>query len=273
MIKNTQITSDKNKKIKKIIKLKNKNKREKYSLFLIEGFRELEKAINSKIKIESLFVCKTFLLKSSKYALIEQIKNSSIPIYECTKQVFEKISYRDTPDGLIAIAKSFKKELKELKAIIKDKKDPLIVVLQAIEKPGNLGAILRVAAAIKVDAIVVCDPKTDIFNPNVVRSSVGSLFTIPIFVSDSKNIISFLNENKIDIVSTTSHAKVIYTDIDFKKPVALVFGTEKDGLSDIWMKHSKCLVKIPIYGDIDSLNVAQCTTILLYEVIRQRKIL
>ncbi|NGX52279.1 MAG: 23S rRNA (uridine(2479)-2'-O)-methyltransferase [Candidatus Anoxychlamydiales bacterium] len=269
---NTQITSSKNEKIKKIIKLRNKNKRDKYSLFLIEGYKELLKASTAKIKIESLFICEEFFLENNEYELIEKIKNNNPPIYECTKEVFQKISYRDKPDGLIAIAKSFKNDLKDLKKIIENKKDTLIVVLEGIEKPGNLGAILRTASAVKVDAIIITDPKTDIFNPNVVRASIGSIFTIPIYVSDSKNVISFLNENKISIVSATPGAKINYTDIDLKQPIALAFGTEKEGLSNIWMKRSKHLVKIPMFGDIDSLNVAQSTTILLYEAIRQRKL-
>ncbi|NGX40923.1 MAG: 23S rRNA (uridine(2479)-2'-O)-methyltransferase [Candidatus Anoxychlamydiales bacterium] len=268
---NTQITSNKNEKIKKIIKLRNKNKRDKYSLFLIEGYKELLKASKSKIKIESLFICEEFFLENDEYELIEKIKNSNVSIYECTKEVFQKISYRDRPDGLIAIAKSYKNDLKDLKKIIEDKKNALIVVLEGIEKPGNLGTILRTATAVKVDAVIITDPKTDIFNPNVVRASIGTLFTTPIYVSDNKSVIAFLNKNKINIVSASPHAKINYTDIDLKKPIALVFGTEKEGLSDTWMKNSKYLVKIPMYGDIDSLNVAQSTTILLYEAIRQRR--
>lgn len=264
------ITSNKNEKIKKIIKLRNKNKRDKYSLFLIEGYKEILRASNSKIKIESLFFCEDFFLKDNEPGLIEKIKNKNSSIYDCKKEVFEKISYRDRPDGLIAIAKTFKNELKNLKKIIKNKKDPLIVVLEGIEKPGNLGTIIRTAVAAKVDAIIITDPKTDIFNPNVVRASIGSLFSIPIYVTNSKEAINFLNENKISIISATPHAKVIYTDVDLKKGVAIAFGTEQVGLSDIFMKNSNNLVKIPMFGDIDSLNVAQSSTILLYEAIRQR---
>ncbi|NGX34412.1 MAG: 23S rRNA (uridine(2479)-2'-O)-methyltransferase [Candidatus Anoxychlamydiales bacterium] len=265
------ITSNKNEKIKKIIKLRNKNKRDKYSLFLIEGYKELLRASKSKIKIESLFICEEFFLKDNEYTLIEEIRNKNSSIYDCTKEVFEKISYRDRPDGLIAIAKSFKNDLENLKKLIENKKNPLIVVLEGIEKPGNLGTIIRTAAAAGVDAIIVTDPKTDIFNPNVVRASIGTLFTTPIYVEDSKKVISFLNENKINIISATPHAKINYTDVDLKKGVAIAFGTEQVGLSDIFMKNSNHLVKIPMFGDIDSLNVAQSTTILLYEAIRQRK--
>jgi len=267
---NVQITSNKNEKIKKIIKLRNKNKRDKYSLFLIEGYKELLRACNALVKIESLFFCSDFFLKDNEMNLIDKIRNKNSSIYECTKEVFEKISYRDRPDGLIAIAKSFQNDLKDLKKIIDDKKNPLIVVLEGIEKPGNLGTIIRTAVAARVDAIIVVDPQTDIFNPNVVRASIGTLFSIPIYVSDSQTVFKFLNENKVNIVSASPRGKINYTDIDLKKSVAIAFGTEQVGLSDIWMKNSKDLVKIPMYGDIDSLNVAQSTTILLYEAIRQR---
>ncbi|NGX63102.1 MAG: 23S rRNA (guanosine-2'-O-)-methyltransferase RlmB [Candidatus Anoxychlamydiales bacterium] len=271
MIKNFEITSLKNEKIKKIIKLKNKNKRDKYSLFLIEGYRELLRAYKSNVKIDSLYVCESLFLKDNENALIEKINNQKTPIYNCLENVFRKISYRDRPDGLLAIAKQFKQDLKNLEKIIDSKKDPLIIICEAIEKPGNLGTILRTADATKVDAVIVVDPLTDIFNPNVVRASIGALFSVPIFVSESEKIISFLKKKNINILSATPKAKINYSDVNLKKGVAIAFGTEQLGLTDIWFKNSS-LVKIPMFGDMDSLNVAQSTTILLYEAIRQRKL-
>jgi len=271
MIKNFEITSLKNEKIKKIIKLKNKNKRDKYSLFLIEGYRELLRAYKANVKIDSLYVCESLFLKDNENTLIEKINNKKTPIYNCLENVFRKISYRDRPDGLLAIAKQFKKDFNDLEKIIDSKKDPLIIICEAIEKPGNLGTILRTADATKVDAVIVVDPLTDIFNPNVVRASIGALFSVPIFVSESEKIISFLKKKNINILSATPKAKINYSDVNLKKGVAIAFGTEQLGLSDIWFKNSS-LVKIPMFGDMDSLNVAQSTTILLYEAIRQRKL-
>ena len=271
MIKNFEITSLKNDKIKKIIKLKNKNKRDKYSLFLIEGYRELLRAYKSNVQIDSLYVCESLFLKDNENTLIEKINNQKTPIYHCLEDVFRKISYRDRPDGLLAIAKQFKQDFKNLEKIIDSKKDPLIIICEAIEKPGNLGTILRTADATKVDAVIVVDPLTDIFNLNVVRASIGALFSVPIFVSESEKIISFLKKKNINILSATPKAKINYSDVNLKKGVAIAFGTEQLGLTDIWFKNSS-LVKIPMFGDMDSLNVAQSTTILLYEAIRQRKL-
>ncbi len=267
-----KITSSKNEKIKKIIKLKDKNKRDKYFLFLIEGYREILRAIEANVEIESLFICPSLFLKNNENKLIEKISSNKIPIYECLQDIFRKISYRDRPDGLLAIAKQFNNDFDNLKTIIKNKKNPFLIVLEAIEKPGNLGTILRTADAAGVDAVIVANPITDIFNPNVVRSSIGTLFTVPIFVTESKKILNFIKENKIAIISTTPTSKTIYTDINLNKPIAIVFGTEQLGLSRIWMENSDTLIKIPMLGKADSLNVAAAATILLYETVRQRKL-
>jgi len=273
MMKNfVEITSTKNEKIKKIIKLKNKNKREKHSLFLVEGYRELLRASISKVKIDSLFVCPSLFLKDNEEALIEEIQKTQANIYIVKEDIFRKISYRDRPDGLLAIAKQFSSNIKDLEKIIKTKKNPFFVVCESIEKPGNLGTILRTADGAGCDGVIVADPITDIFNPNVVRASIGTLFTQPVIVANSEEIISVLKKNNIKIVATTPQSDINYTQIDLKEGIAIVVGTEQLGLSDKWMKQSSSLVKIPMYGKADSLNVAGATTILLYEVIRQRKL-
>ena len=264
------ITSSQNEKIKKVVKLKNKNKREKLSLFLIEGYREIFRALSSKIEFESLFVCDDFFLGSNEEKLIEKLKRKNIPIYNCKKDVFKKISYRDRPDGLLAIAKPFKHTFKDLEKVLSHKKKAFLVIVEAIEKPGNLGTILRSSDAAGVDAVLVADPKTDIFNPNVVRASIGTLFSQMIIVEETDKIFKFLKEKKIQIVATTPHAKKIYTKIDLTKSVAIAMGTEQYGLSDTWMKKADIKVKIPMLGIADSLNVASATTILLYETQRQR---
>lgn len=269
-MKGCKITSSKNEKIKKIIKLKDKNKREKYSSFLIEGYREISRAVQSNVQIESLFICPSLFLKDNEPVLIEKIKNDKIPIFDCLEDIFRKISYRDRPDGLIAIAKQFNCDIDNLKTIIKNKKNPFLIVLEGIEKPGNLGTILRTADAAGVDAVIVADPMTDIFNPNVVRASIGTLFTVPIFVCESTKILTFLKENNIEIIATSPNSKIIYTHVNLNKSIAIAFGTEQLGLSKIWMENSNTLVRIPMVGNVDSLNVASATTILLYETVRQR---
>jgi TrmH family RNA methyltransferase len=269
----TKIISSKNEKIKKIIKLRDKNKRKKYSLFFIEGYREILRAIESNVEIESLFIAPSLFLKDNEYKLIEAIRLKKTPIYNCSEEVFRKISYRDRPDGLLVVAKCFSHDFKKLKEIIKNKENPLLIVCQSIEKPGNLGTILRTADAASVDAVIVVDPITDIFNPNVVRASIGTLFTVPIFVCESEKILKIFKENDIKTIATTPNSNKNYTEVDYKKGIAIAFGTEQLGLSKLWMKNSNILVKIPMFGKVDSLNIAAATTILLYEALRQRKLI
>lgn len=184
----------------------------------------------------------------------------------CSEEVFAKISYRDRPDGLLAIAPQVHRKLSDLRL----KKNPFLVVAESIEKPGNLGTILRSCDAAGVDAVIVCDPTTDIHNPNVVRSSVGTLFTLPVLEASGEETLSFLKKHGIAIVAATPHAKVEFTQVDLTVPLAIVVGTEQYGLSEHWMKQSDLAVKIPMLGVADSLNVASATTLLLYEVLRQR---
>ncbi len=266
-----KITSQQNEKIKIVNKLRQKNKRDKTNLFLIEGYREILRANEFEVKIDSIFICPEFFLGNNEDTLIEKIKKRKAQVYLCTKNVFEKISYRDRPDGLIVIAKQNKLDLDDLEKIIKKKKVHLFVILEAIEKPGNLGTILRSSDATKVDAVIVCDPCTDIYNPNVVRASIGTLFSQKVIISNSDDVIFLMKKYNIKIVATTPHTKNMYYGVDLKKSTAIVMGTEQYGLSDKWLKSADVRVKIPMLGIADSLNVAAATTIMLYETIRQKR--
>ncbi|MBI5346829.1 MAG: RNA methyltransferase [Chlamydiae bacterium] len=265
-----EITSFSNPKIKQIIKLRDKNERDATDLFLIEGYRELLRSLGH-VQITQLFFCEDFFLKENEFDLIEKIKNKNVEIFKCEKRVFEKISYRDRPDGLLAVAKQVHLDISVLEKIVKQKPNPFFVICERIEKPGNLGTILRSADGAGADAVVVCDPVTDIFNPNVVRSSTGALFTQKVITLPKQIIFDFLKKQKIQIVAASPHAKEIFTDVDLTKSLAIIVGAEQYGLSALWMENSDVLVKIPMMGDADSLNVAQATTLLLYEVQRQRR--
>ncbi len=258
-----KITSLQNPKVKAVVSLRERREREKSHLFLIEGYREIKRAVIAKRQIETLFICPELFLGENEEELIRE---SNAQVLECSKEVFAKISYRDRPDGLLAIAPQMHLSLSDLRF----KENSFLLIAESIEKPGNLGTILRSSDAVGVDSVIVCDPTTDIHNPNVVRSSVGTLFTVPVLEADGEETLLFLKKNKIAIVAATPHAKEEFTKVDLRGPVAIVVGTEQYGLSPRWMESADILVRIPMRGVADSLNVASATTLLLYEVLRQR---
>jgi len=260
----TEIISLQNPKVKEAVKLRNRRDRDKTGLFLIEGYRELKRAIDAKKKIETVFYCPDLFLGENERELIA---NCHANAFCCTRSVFAKLSYRDRPDGILAIAPQLHLTLSDLKLTA----NPFLLIAESIEKPGNLGTILRSCDAAGVDAVIVCDPMTDIHNPNVVRSSIGTLFTQPVIEGTSEETLTFLKQHAISIAAATPHAKREFTEVDFKVPFAIVIGAEQYGLSKIWMKETDTAVRIPMFGIADSLNVASATTLLLYEVVRQRR--
>jgi TrmH family RNA methyltransferase len=267
MNKELLLSSTQNPKIKGVVDLRERRERDRSGLFLIEGYRELSRAVIGNLKIESLFVCPELFLGVNEPTLIEQIQKKGAKIFYCTPNVFEKISYRDRPDGLIAIANQMRKTLADLDSL----KEPFLLIAEAIEKPGNLGTMLRSSDAVHCDAVIVCDRCTDIYNPNVVRASVGTLFTLPVIEATSQETLDWLRKKGVSIVAATPSAKKEFTDIELKGPLAVVVGTEQVGLSSLWMEQADIQVRIPMLGVADSLNVATAATLLLYEVLRQRK--
>ena len=184
-----------------------------------------------------------------------------------TSQVYEKMAYRDSTEGIIAVAKVKDHSLKNLRL---NKANPLIVVLESVEKPGNLGAILRTSEAANVDAVIVCDPLTDVYNPNLIRASIGGVFSVPIATCSSKECITFLKENKVRILTAQLQDSYDYYDYDMRQATALVMGTESTGLSQQWREAADAHIRIPMLGRLDSLNVSVSTAILIYEAVRQR---
>lgn len=266
-----QITSLQNPKIKKAARLSDRRERDQTGLFLIEGYRELKKASDSGIILDTLFICPGLFLGSNEYSLIDGIQKKGAEILSCSESVFRKLSYRDRPDGLVAVATQMRRSLQDLIAILTSKKDPFLVIAEAIEKPGNLGTILRSADAAGVDCVIVCDRCTDIYNPNVVRASVGTLFTAPVIEASGSETLALLQHKNIRIAAATPSASLEFTDADLTGPLAIAVGTEQLGLSSLWMKASDIHVRIPMHGVADSLNVATATTLLLYEVVRQNR--
>jgi TrmH family RNA methyltransferase len=258
-----QITSLQNPTIKAAVKLQNRRERDETGLFLIEGYRELSRALKGGVQIEKIFFCPQLFLGENEDALIKACKATA---YNCTEPVFRKMSYRDRPDGLIAVARQMRCTLGDLP----QKKDPLYVIAEAIEKPGNLGSIMRSADGVGADGVIVCDRCTDIYNPNVVRASVGTLFTLPVVEAERGEILRWLKENQVRVVATSPAATSTYTETDLTGPIAVVVGTEQIGLTERWLEEADCKVSIPMQGVADSLNVATATTLILYEVFRQR---
>jgi len=225
---------------------------------LVEGHDELVLALSSGLKPQSLLTAPELVSRS--------IEIPSADLTTVTRAVFEKISYRDNPDGWLGIFPVPKISLAELKLSA----SPLVIVAESVEKPGNLGAILRTADAAHVDALLVCDPRVDLWNPNVVRASRGAVFTVPTVEVDSSTALAWLKSNKMRVLAATPSAKVLYTDIDLKQPIAIAVGTEDEGLTDFWMQNADLKVKIPMMGKINSLNVSIATALITYEVVRQR---
>lgn len=265
------ITSLQNPKIKKALTLNDRKHRNETSLFLIEGYRELKRACDGDVEIDTLFFCPRLFLGENEDALIDQIRAKGAQTLLCEESVFRKLSYRDRPDGLLAVAHQMQRTLDDLIAHLNGKSAPFLIVAEAIEKPGNLGTILRSADAAGVDGVIVCDRCTDIYNPNVVRASVGTLFTIPVVEASSTETLSRLQEKKIRIIAATPSAQQEFTDAPLTGGIAIAVGTEQLGLSELWMRSADLQVQIPMHGIADSLNVATATTLLLYEVVRQRK--
>ncbi len=244
-----------------MLQLQEKAKARKQSgTFLIEGLREIELAIKGNYELETiLFVPEIITEKQIS-------KFSNFQIIEISKEVYQKLAYRDTTEGILAVAKTKTLGLSDLKL----PKNPLIVVMEAIEKPGNIGAMLRTCDAAKVDAVIIANPKTDLYNPNIIRSSVGCLFTNQIATASSEEVVAFLIENNINFYSATLQNSTAYHTQNYNTPTALVVGTEATGLSQIWRDKATQNIIIPMQGEIDSMNVSVAAAILIFEAKRQR---
>ncbi len=266
-----ELTSLQNPKVKQLIDLKERKERDDTGLFLIEGYREVKRAVDAGVTIQALWICPELFLGENETDLIQKVKENQGAIIRANEKVFSKLSYRDRPDGLIAVAIQMKWALGDLQAILAEKPSPFLVIAEGIEKPGNLGSILRSADGAGADAVIVCDRCTDIYNPNCVRSSVGTLFTIPVIEAQSADTLFWLQKHKIKVVAATPAAKMDFTEADLTGPIAVVVGTEQLGLSELWMSASDIQVAIPMNGIADSLNVSNAATLLMYEILRQRK--
>jgi TrmH family RNA methyltransferase len=274
------ITSLQNPRVKSAVRLRDRRDRDRDRRFLIEGYRETLRAVGAGLPIDELFFCPEFFLGSNERPLIERARErSGARAVEVSAPVFEKLSYRDRPDGLLAVAPIPSWGLETLDARIAARAAsrtgetsavPLVLVVQAIEKPGNLGTMLRTADAAGVTAAIVCDEATDLWNPNVVRASVGTLFTVPAAAGESPAVRDWLRERRIRLVATSPDAERLHSEADLSLPTALVIGSEQYGLDAEWLAGCDERVRIPMRGEADSLNAAISAAVVLFEALRQR---
>ena len=302
------ITSAQNPKFKNLLLLQEKSKaRREQGLFVVEGKRELEHCLAAGFTLRTLFVCPEiagfggaaadfggaaenyFLCSSSKnqFSAAQEKASSVIPsevpsvipseasvspssetlIIELPEQLYRKAAYRESTEGIIAEVEYKSLKLEDLHL----PENPLIMVLESVEKPGNLGAVLRSADAAKADAVLICDPLMDLYNPNLIRASIGAVFTVPTVAVSSEQAIAFLQARGIQILTAQLQDSSLYYDVDMRRGTALVMGTESTGLTPLWRKAATAHIRIPMLGQLDSLNVSVSAAILLFEAVRQRQ--
>lgn len=261
------IESPQNPRVKAAVKLRKGKLRKETGQTLVEGYRETKRAAQNGWRFDEFYFCPELFLDSGAKELISRIQETGVPIFQCSEVAFRKMSYRDTPDGLLALSPRVGKTLDELE--LPD--NPLLLVAEDLEKPGNLGTILRTADATGVDAVIVCGHKTDINNPNVIRASIGTLFFIPIAEASSGQAIQWLKERNIQSFAAMPDALSDYTSVDMRGGTAIVVGAEDEGLTTAWTEGATKQLSIPMLGKNDSLNVSTAAAILLYEAVRQRK--
>ncbi len=280
------ITSVQNPRVKAVVALQQKSaERRRTGLFVVEGRREVEHCVEMGLEVVEVFVCeelggwscdnvaanRTEGMKGVKE--VEGMRGvkvaevtRGVQVTEVTRGVYEKMAYRGGTEGVMAVVKSKERRLDELDL----NENPLIVVVERVEKPGNLGAILRSADAAGADAVVVCDPLTDLWNPNLIRSSIGAVFTVPCVACGSEECIEFLKAHGIQILTAQLQDSELYYDTDMRRGTAIVMGTEATGLTEVWRQAADAHIRIPMLGRLDSLNVSVSAAILLYEAVRQR---
>ena len=279
-----QITSAQNPKIKNLLLLQEKSKaRREQGLFVVEGRRELEHCLEAGFQVRTVFVCPEVAGKrwpveaghddnqGSSPSVIPGSHTSVIPgltgnLVEIPEALYRKVAYREGTEGILAEVETRTLRLEDLAL----SEHPLVVVLESVEKPGNLGAVLRSADAARADAVIVCDPLTDLWNPNLIRASIGAVFTVPTVCASSAETIDWLHAHGIRILTAQLQDSSWYYDTDMTGGTALVMGTESTGLTDVWRRAADAHIRIPMLGRLDSLNVSVSAAILLFEAVRQR---
>ncbi|MCB0090635.1 MAG: RNA methyltransferase [Caldilineaceae bacterium] len=261
-----RITSLQNQRIKDVVKLQQRKHRDKQAKMIIEGYRAILYALENGYPMEALYCCPSLYFGKNEPNLITHVQSTGTQLVEVSEPVFLKMALRARPEGLLAVAPQIRQPLH----MHTPPQNALYIMAESIEKPANLGSILRTADGAGAHAVVVCNACTDIFNPNVVRASVGTFFSVPTLDSSSQQALDWCRRHNICVVAATPAATMSYTDVDMRRPVAIAVGTEQVGLSALWLEQADFAVKLPMLGQVNSLNVSVATSILLYEAVRQR---
>ena len=277
-----EITSAQNPRIKHLLALQQKSAlRREEGLFVVEGRRELEHCLQAGMQVHSIYCLNPDEVTSYLSSIISHLSslNSKLStlnwnLTQVSDSVYSRIAYRGSTEGIIAVIRT--PQPRTLQSLLQQQGrgvngQPLFIILESVEKPGNLGAILRSADAANATGVIICDPLTDLFNPNLIRSSIGAVFTIPTVACTSAECISFLKQNGIQILTAQLQDSHLYYDTPMSGPTAIVMGTESTGLTDTWRQAADAHIRIPMLGQLDSLNVSVSAAILLFEAVRQRQ--
>jgi TrmH family RNA methyltransferase len=262
----TVLASPSNPRIKSVARLRDRRERESTGLTLVDGAREVRRTLESNVEVVEAFVCEPLLGGEDARAALDALRNRRVPITPTTEQAFAKIAFGDRTEGLVVVVRAPIRGLDDLTL----PGEPLLVVVEGIEKPGNIGAILRSADGAGADAVIAASPRTDLANPNVIRASAGTIFAVPTAAAPTSDVIVRLREKRIRLVAARVDAERLYTETDLTGPLAIVLGAETQGLSDSWHAADIEAVRLPMHGVADSLNVSVAAAVLLYEARRQR---
>lgn len=261
-----EITSTANDRVKAVVRLRDRRERERTGLTLVDGARELERALGASVEVVEAWTCTPLLRGPDARRALEALRHGGVPIQAVSQAVFEKVAFGERAEGLLGVVRIPSTDPAGLRL----PEEPLLVVLEGVEKPGNLGAALRSADGAGADALIAASPRTDLFNPNAIRASAGTVFTVQLAAAPARDVLQWLLGRGIRVVTTRVDAPRTYTDADLTGPVALVLGSEADGLTDTWAGPDVETISLPMLGVADSLNVSVTAAILLYEARRQR---
>jgi len=262
----TTITSVQNPRVKDVVRLRDRRHREKQGRILIDGIREISRALDANLALQELFVCESLCPAECRDIFRSRLHGTATEILDVTEPVFEKLAFGGRIEGVLAVAGMPHPQLGDLRLPA----SPLVAVLEGVEKPGNIGAVVRSADGAGMDALIVADPSTDLYNPNAIRASLGAIFKMPMAEAASEPVLEWLVKNDFQVVAARVDGSVPYTDIDFRRPTALVLGSEATGLSSVWSGPRITAARLPMLGVGDSLNVSTAAAVLFYEARRQR---